>query len=129
MWPRLLATACVLLCLTNAAILIQRTGAPVVAILLDTSASMGLEDHYPDPDRDKQVRRLAGRRRPTRLNLAKALLTAGDGQLLRTIGERFQVRLYSFDQELRVVGSTDETPSQLSKRIRALSASGPGTRP
>ncbi|MED5448372.1 MAG: hypothetical protein VYA62_09120, partial [Planctomycetota bacterium] len=33
---RLLATACVLLCLTNAAILIQRTGAPVVAILLDT---------------------------------------------------------------------------------------------
>ncbi len=43
---RLLATACVLLCLTHAAILIQRTGPPVVAILLDTSASMGLEDRY-----------------------------------------------------------------------------------
>ncbi|MBQ15771.1 MAG: hypothetical protein CMJ65_01470 [Planctomycetaceae bacterium] len=126
---RLCTLALVLLFLTRAAILIQRTGLPAVAILVDTSASMGLEDHYTDPNRDKQVRRLAGRRRPTRLNLAKALLTAGDGQLLRTIGERFQVRLYSFDQEVRVVGSTDETPSQLSKRIRALSASGPDTRP
>ena len=63
---RMCTVAFVLLFLSNAAILIQRTGLPVVAILIDTSASMGLEDHYADPARDKRVRRLAGRRRPTR---------------------------------------------------------------
>lgn len=126
---RLCTVAFVLLFLSNAAILIQRTGLPVVAILIDTSASMGLEDHYADPARDKRVRRLAGRRRPTRLNLAKALLTAGDGQLLRGIGRRFRVRMYSFDQELRAVGSIDDTPSQLVERVRSLSASGSDTRP
>ena len=58
---RLCTLALVLLFLTRAAILIQRTGLPAVAILVDTSASMGLEDHYTDPNRDKQVRRLATR--------------------------------------------------------------------
>ena len=64
---RLLATGCVLLCLTNAAIVIQRTGSPVVAILLDTSASMGLEDRYADPRRRRRIAQLAGNRRPAGL--------------------------------------------------------------
>ena len=62
---RLLATGCVLLCLTNAAILIQRTGRPMVAILVDTSASMSLEDRYADPEHELRITRLAGRRRPS----------------------------------------------------------------
>ncbi|MED5401129.1 MAG: vWA domain-containing protein, partial [Planctomycetota bacterium] len=126
---RLLATACVLLCLTNAAILIQRTGAPVVAILLDTSASMGLEDRYQAPRRGRRIAQLAGTRRPTRLNLAKNLLTQDEGRLLEEISKRFQVRVYAFDTQARPLSLPDETPSQIVERIQRLTASGTDTRP
>ena len=126
---RLLATACVLLCLTNAAILIQRTGAPVVAILLDTSASMGLEDRYQAPRRGRRIAQLAGTRRPTRLNLAKNLLTQDEGRLLEEISKRFQVRVYAFDTQARPLSLPDETASQIVERIERLPASGTDTRP
>jgi len=125
---RLLATGCVLLCLTNAAILIQRTGRPVVAILIDTSASMGLEDRYADPDHGLRITRLAGRRRPTRLNLAKSLLADDNGRLIKRISERFQVRLYAFDSQARTLGSPGETAERLAERIEQLNAVGDETR-
>jgi len=126
---RLLATGCVLLCLTNAAILIQRTGLPRVAILLDTSASMGLEDRYADPEQGHRIDRLAGRRRPTRLNLAKSLLVADDARLLDAISKRFQVRLYAFDIQARPLGLPEETAKRMAERIESLEAVGSDTRP
>ena len=126
---RLLATACVLLCLTHAAILIQRTGPPVVAILLDTSASMGLEDRYQAPRRGRRIAQLAGSRRPTRLNLAKNLLTRNEGRLIEDVSKRFQVRLYAFDTRARPLSLPDETASQIVERIERLTASGTDTRP
>ncbi|HAB11259.1 MAG TPA: hypothetical protein DCE47_06180 [Planctomycetaceae bacterium] len=126
---RLLATGCVLLCLTNAAILIQRTGRPVVAILVDTSASMSLEDRYADPEHELRITRLAGRRRPSRLNLVKSLLADGDGLLIQRISKRFQVRLYAFDAQARTLGSPDDTAERLARRIEQLTAVGNETRP
>ena len=126
---RLLATGCVLLCLTNAAILIQRTGSPVVAILLDTSASMGLEDRYADPRRGRRIAQLAGNRRPTRLNLAKSLLANNNGQLLESISKRFQIRIYAFDTQARSLGSPNETVERMAERIERLTAKGNDTRP
>ena len=126
---RLLATGCVLLCLTNAAILIQRTGSPRVAILLDTSASMGLEDRYADPEQARRIDRMAGRRRPTRLNLAKSLLVDNDARLLEAISQRFQVRLYAFDAQVRPLGLPEETAERMAERIESLEAVGSDTRP
>ena len=61
---------------------------PAVAILLDTSQSMALSGH---PGRG------------SRLDEAKSLLIDGPRPLLKSLSERFEVRLYGFDETLRAI--------------------------
>jgi uncharacterized membrane protein len=59
---------------------------PAVAIVLDTSASMGQSD---------------GADRATRLDKARSLLTEGAPPLLRSLGDKFDVSLYGLSDSLR----------------------------
>jgi uncharacterized membrane protein len=61
---------------------------PAVAILLDTSQTMGLPGH---PGRG------------SRLDEAKSLLIDGPRPLIRSLSERYEVRLYAFDETLRAI--------------------------
>ena len=61
---------------------------PAIAILLDTSQSMGQPGH---PGK------------ASRLEEAKALLTEGRDPLLKSLNERFEVRLYGVGESLRTI--------------------------
>ena len=61
---------------------------PSLAVLLDTSQSMG------QPERPGKV---------SRLEEAKALLTEGAHPVLKSLSERFEVRLYGLSESLRAI--------------------------
>ncbi|MDI7262015.1 MAG: hypothetical protein QME90_19135, partial [Thermodesulfobacteriota bacterium] len=61
---------------------------PAIAVLLDTSQSMGQPGH---PGK------------ASRLEEAKALLTEGTNPLLKSLSERFEVRLYGMGESLRAI--------------------------
>jgi uncharacterized membrane protein len=61
---------------------------PAIAVLLDTSQSMGQS---------------GGPRKTSRLEEAKSLLTEGASPLLKSLRERFEVRLYGMGESLRPI--------------------------
>ncbi len=61
---------------------------PTIAVLLDTSQSMGQSERQG---------------KASRLEEAKALLTEGTNPLLKSLSERFEVRLYGVGESLRAI--------------------------
>lgn len=92
----------------------DREGWPDVAVILDTSASMGTVDDIRDPDVKAKAEELA-RVFPTsaanRLRLAQALLTAPNGDwLTRLLTERnVKVHVYAVDAETRLLTTLAES--------------------
>lgn len=94
---RLALIGIVLFMIAEIALSLQRTGLPYVAVLVDTSGSMGIDDRY----RDEELRSLVAQRvaqigaeEGTRLNLAKSILLEEDGRLLREIEDSYRLRFY-----------------------------------
>ncbi|MEI8020522.1 MAG: hypothetical protein WCH39_20125, partial [Schlesneria sp.] len=96
---RLAVFALILGMLTELSLTIERTGLPIVAVMVDTSSSMSLQDQYSGPSKGT---RLIGEltkstgREPNRLAIAQHLLTRNDGQLLRDLQRTHQLRVYRF---------------------------------
>jgi uncharacterized membrane protein len=65
---------------------------PAVAILVDTSQSMGLSGH-------------AGK--GTRLDEAKSLLNGGASSLVKSLGEKYELKIYGFGEVLTPIKSGD----------------------
>jgi hypothetical protein len=133
---RLSTIAVVLLFLTELALVIDRTGLPVVVVLIDDSASMGLEDRYPDKVLARQVEQLLKDGRfpePKRINLLKSLLTRRDGDFLKRLVNRHKIRVYRFSEAARLIGRGDylnaEEIDALIPLLRELEADGEQTRP
>jgi hypothetical protein len=133
---RFAVVALAALCLLQAALSIGRMGLPVIAILVDDSASMGLEDRY-SPDASNSMAegllKEAGISTPTRLGLAQAILTRRDGEFLRELLEHHSVRLYHFSDTAlplssKDFASADDVPEMV-REIRQLKAEGSRTRP
>lgn len=85
--------------LAELSLTIERTGLPIVALMIDTSASMSLQDQY--PPNSKQSRLVADASKGTggeshRLAIAQYLLTRNNGQLLRDLENGHQLRPYRF---------------------------------
>jgi uncharacterized membrane protein len=70
----------------------SHTTVPVVAVLVDTSPTMGL----PSPTGEG-----------TRLDEAKELLTGGSGGLLSALSATYDVRLYALGHDLRPLGAAE----------------------
>lgn len=133
--------------LAELSLTIERTGLPYVAVMIDTSASMSLEDQYPQNSKAYRLVEEAGKTRghsADRLTIAQHLLTRHDGQLLRQLQQDHQVRLYRFSEtavplESGELGATTNTSSDeratqgsLGKAIKDVSelrADGDETRP
>lgn len=133
---RLSAIAIVLLFLTELTLSIDRTGLPIIVVMVDDSASMGLEDRYPDQPLQQQVQQLlkeGGFRTPKRINLVKAILTRRDGQFLNRLLERHKIRAYRFSETAVPLGSGEYLNAKgigdLLPLIDALEADGAQTRP
>ena len=119
---RLLVLAVLLLFLSQATLRNERTGLPVVALMLDDSASMGLEDRYTDP---QQARAVDGWKpadssgQVNRLALVKAILSADEGRFLRELIEKYKIKVYTFSDKPTPLGqgqyvNKEELPSLLS---------------
>lgn len=130
---RLTTMALVLLFLSGASLLIERIGLPVVALVVDTSASMGLEDRYTDRETAARVQDLAGRASPTRLNLVKGLLLGNQAQWLRDLTDKFQLKIYTFDDGVETIGGIEaidgERLDELTPLLADLRPRGEQTRP
>lgn len=133
---RLGAIAVVLYFLTEMMLSVDRTGLPVVTVLIDESASMGLEDQYDD----QRVRAVAsnlaserGAEKATRLTLAKALLTRREGAFLKELRKKHKLHLYRFSDTAVPLGRgellQDAHVDEVLPEIEQLEAVANQTRP
>jgi hypothetical protein len=105
-----------------------RTDLPDLVVIIDDSASMALEDHFDDEQLGAQLsRRLAaaGLDKGSRLNLAKSLLLTDDGQLLRSLEQKYNLKFYLVGGSARTQ-STEGPP--LVESLRNLQAEQPASR-
>ena len=133
---RLASVALALLCLLEATLSVGRIGLPVIALVIDDSGSMGLEDRYSSDESNALAENLAREANlPTksRLGLTQAVLTRNDGQFLRGLLKHHALRLYRFSDTAVRIGSRDftrpEDVPEITRRIRELKAEGSRTRP
>ena len=142
-WPRrmglillrLASLVLVLIMLGRVTLTLTRTGLPTLAVLIDTSASMGLEDRYDDEEAAKSARLLTSNdgESKSRLSLAKSLLTQNDARFLAKLQETHRLKLYEFHGTATAVDVQTEDASDrrssLTEAVRQLEATGDETRP
>lgn len=125
---RLVLFVIVLLFLTKFTLTIHRTGLPFVALLIDDSASMGLEDDYSQSASTK-ISQAAKEQAEgkNRLDLVKNLLLQDNARFLTELQEKHKLRLYHFSEECIPLGQpglldkTDaEQTQELLKQIQPL---------
>jgi uncharacterized membrane protein len=133
---RLASIAFVLLILTELTLVVDRTGLPFIAVLIDDSASMSLDDQYTDPSERTAVRTLLRDQpgaRTTRLSIAQELLTGSDAAFLKQLQKRHQLRVYRFSETASVLGGTDAEQGgdlgSLVGAIKRLEPTGSATSP
>ena len=115
---RLASLGVVLLALTEVSLVVARTGLPMLAIVLDDSGSMGLEDRYAEDADRKAAQRFAkastsaaATNEPgsvtsnSRLSIAKGLLSENDGAFLKRLQAGHQLRVYRFAENASLLGS------------------------
>ncbi|MCA9016594.1 MAG: VWA domain-containing protein, partial [Planctomycetaceae bacterium] len=111
----------VLLFLTKFTLTIHRTGLPFVALLIDDSASMGLEDDYSQsgsaPNSQAVKQQAEGK---NRLDLVKNLLLQDNARFLTELQKKHKLRLYHFSEEcipLGQPGLLDKTDSEQTQEL------------
>ncbi|MCA9073925.1 MAG: VWA domain-containing protein [Planctomycetaceae bacterium] len=134
---RLASLVLLLVMLGQLSLSVTQTGHPQLAILIDTSASMGLEDRFSDPQAASMAKRhaeLAAPDPPVRLSFAKSILTAEDGRFLRELQHSHRLKLYSFAGtssalEFDADGDSNDRIDVLIDAVRQLQPTGEATRP
>ena len=111
---RLLVLAAIVAMLTELSLTVERTGLPGIAVMIDTSASMSLQDQYAsDSAAARLVKSLSSKpdRDSHRLALAQEVLIRNNGAFLRELQRDHQVRLYRFSETASPLeqASLDET--------------------
>jgi hypothetical protein len=122
---RLIVIAVVLVMIAQWALALRLTGPPAIAVLVDRSASMATVDRYSDAQKMRQINeRLAerGLKEPTRINLAKLLLT-GQGGLIQELAGRYRLQVYWVDGAVERITSSEAI--EIDEQLSALSATGP----
>jgi len=145
---RLVVFGIVLGMLSELSLTIERTGLPIVAMLIDTSASMSLQDQYPVSSKAAKLNEELAKTANgdcSRLAIVQHLLSRHDGQLLRELQKGHQLRVYRFSETATALeaGDLGETSPQTDqptkspreqlaeavKEISELRADGDQTRP
>lgn len=134
---RCMALSLVLLLLAQVSLSVERTGLPLVVVLIDDSASMGLRDAYSSEEDRKFVAMLMGTdsssgRDAERMELARRILSRDDGRWLRELQRRHKLRIERFSAEAILIGGDlvdDESVRRLIAELEKLPATGEATRP
>lgn len=134
---RCLVLSMVLLLLAQVSLSVERTGLPLVVVLIDDSASMGLRDVYSSDEDRKVVAKLmeadsSSGRDAGRLEIARRILSRDDGRWLRELQRRHKLRVERFSDEVVSIGGDlvdDESVRRLIAELERLAPSGEITRP
>ncbi len=145
MWQRALliglrccALSLLLLLLAQVSVSVERTGLPLVVLLIDDSASMGLRDAYSAETDRKFVAALLGSDTATgsadaeRFDVARRILSRDEGRWLRDLRQRHRLRVERFSAEAVSVGDDlvdDESVLRLIAELGRLQPTGEITRP
>jgi len=109
---RLALLAIVLFMIAEFTLSLKRTGLPTIVVMIDDSASMGIDDRYDDKKLETLVaQRLseASLETATRLNLAKSVLLDRKTDLLAAIERQYRIKLYFVSSAAQAkTGSLDE---------------------
>lgn len=117
---RLLVFGVILAMLTELSLTVERTGLPSVALMIDTSASMSLQDQYPPGSAAASLANaisLLPGRDAHRLALTQELLTRNNGQLLRDLQRNHQLRLYRFAESASLLEAGDLDGTSLVQEV------------
>ncbi|MEQ9065160.1 MAG: hypothetical protein RLO18_00485, partial [Gimesia chilikensis] len=129
---RLIVFLIVVLFLTRFTLTIHRTGLPFVALLIDDSASMGLEDNYTGTPEMSPANLKEFEGKP-RLALARDLLLKDDARFLTELQRKHKLRLYHFSEDCLPLGDPDffdQTNQQSTQEtLKQLVPTGKETRP
>ncbi|MEX0641362.1 MAG: vWA domain-containing protein [Pirellulales bacterium] len=123
---RMTAIALILIMLAQWALALRLTGPPAFALVIDRSASMGIDDRNGDPE---QASRLAerlsknGLTDSTRLSQAKLFSTENDGRLLAELARRYRLEVYFAAAGIERQQHTADSASMVAA-IRGLTLSG-----
>lgn len=107
---RLAVFALILALLTELSLTIERTGLPIVAVMVDSSASMSLRDQYPAGSKSTRLVDELAKNTGTdmhRLAIAQQLLTRDQGRMLKELQQDHQVRLYRFAETAYPLDASD----------------------
>jgi hypothetical protein len=125
---RLAVIAIVVFMLAEFELTLRRTGLPTIAVVVDDSASMGIEDRY----EDKKVQALvaarlqaSGETVANRLNLAKSILIGKSTNLLAAIERHYRLKIYLVSSAAR---AGQGNLAQQSDVIKSLEARGETSR-
>ncbi len=124
--PRLLLMALVLVMLFGWMVHRNRTDLPDVVVLIDDSESMLFDDHYADDSlRAKLAQRVAsiGGVKVDRLTLAKALLLENDQAFLRSLSQRYNLKIYRIGDSARGESDAEGTYGEFIKSLEASQTS------
>jgi hypothetical protein len=105
-----------------------RTDLPTLVVLVDDSASMSIEDHYPDARaRTAMTQRMARARfkSPQRIDLAKTLLLEDNGQLLETLRQNYRLKLQWLSTSERLEADDSAALDRLIRDQRATHKTSP----
>lgn len=137
----------ILALMTELSLTIERTGLPIVAVMVDTSASMSLRDQYPAGSKSARLMEELGRgigAETHRLGISQQILTRDHGRFLRELEQGHQLRLYQFAENAFPLEAgdlsssnpaTSESPSSTElfsaalHELSSLRAEGDQTRP
>jgi von Willebrand factor type A domain len=124
---RLFAIAVVLVMIAQWALALRLTAPPIVAIVLDRSASMDTADGYTDAQSVGKIKqRLANNElsAATRIDLVKLLLTQADGNFIKELSARHRLEVYFVDGAIERMPTSTEA-AQLTQTLHGLSTTGP----
>ena len=135
---RCLTLSLLLLMLAQVGVSVERTGLPLVVVLLDDSASMSLRDAYSADDDRQFVATLigldstSGSADAERFDLARRILSREDGRWLRELQRRHRLRIERFSVEAVSIGDDlvdDKSVRRLIADLERLAPNGDATRP
>ncbi len=133
---RVLAVGIVLIFLSQCALSIDRTGLPVIVVMIDDSASMSLDDLYTNEEIQRAVEELlkdVDQSQLNRFELATTVLTRDNGDWLRDLSQQYKVQLYRFSNELVPIGQSKVVSEleveQIIAELKRIQPRGSTTRP
>ena len=130
---RVSTVALIVALLSQLTLAIERIGLPFVALLIDNSASMGLEDDYAEKTLRAAAVEFTGKPTGVRLELVKSVLTQNDARFLTRLNKDHKLRIYRFSNGTTPVGRSEyvagDSIDELLAELSAMEANGNATRP